>query len=191
MSSLDLLVSELTSGVDARAEAAALELAECGEAALPALGVMLESTEVDHRWWALRCLAAMSRPRPDWLRRALRDPSPEIRAAAALALGSHPDLSAISDLVEALMDADDMFGSLHVSALLAIGQESVPALLDAFPNSSRRGRIHIMRALAALHDPRTIGAMLSATVEDSAMLNHWASEGLDRLGLNMVYLNPE
>ena len=33
--------------------------------------------------------------------------------------------------------------------------------------------------------------MLKATEEDSAMVNYWAKEGLERLGLNMVYIKPE
>jgi len=26
--------------------------------------------------------------------------------------------------------------------------------------------------------------------EDSALLQHWAKEGLERLGLNMIYIKP-
>ena len=48
-----------------------------------------------------------------------------------------------------------------------------------------------MRALAELQDHRAIPLMLKATEQDSAMLYHWAEQGLERLGLNMVYIKPE
>ncbi len=54
-----------------------------------------------------------------------------------------------------------------------------------------QARIQIMRSLAEIRDHRAIPLMLKATEEDSAMLNYWAKEGLERLGLNMVYIKPE
>jgi hypothetical protein len=32
---------------------------------------------------------------------------------------------------------------------------------------------------------------MNAIEEESAMLRYWAEEGLERLGLNMVYIKPE
>jgi HEAT repeat protein len=48
-----------------------------------------------------------------------------------------------------------------------------------------------MRALAAIKDPRAIAVMLKSTEDQSAVLNYWAREGLEALGLSMVYLMPE
>jgi len=185
------LLAELTSGDEARAEAAALQLAEAGERALHALEPILDSEDLDHRWWAVRTLGQMDAPRIDWLVKALGDGSGEVRAAAALALVTHPAEEAAPALVEALQDEDSIVAILAVNALIAIGQAAVPALLDAFPSMNQRGRIQNMRALAELRDHRAIRLMVKTIEEDSAMLRYWAEAGLERLGLNMVYVKPE
>ena len=185
------LLADLTSGDEVRAEAAACELAEAGDAALVALEPLLHSDDVDRRWWAVRTLGQMQSPRPDWLIQALADNSAEVRAASALALSTHPVEDAAPALVEALQDEDSIVAILAVNAVIAIGKAAVPALLDAYPNSTARGRIQSMRALAELQDHRAIPLMLKATEQDSAMLYHWAEQGLERLGLNMVYIKPE
>jgi hypothetical protein len=47
-----------------------------------------------------------------------------------------------------------------------------------------------LRALAEIKDHRAIPVMMKVMEEDSALLQHWAKEGLDRLGLDMVYMKP-
>lgn len=191
MSSLGDLLADLISGDESRAEGAAYGLAQSGESVFPALESLLQSSEADHRWWAVRTLAQMSAPRLEWLIQSLGDPSAEVRAAAALALSAHPAEEAGPALIQALNDDDNMVGMLAANALIAIGKSVVPTLLDAFPNVSQRARIQIMRTLAELRDHRAIRLMMSAMGEDSAMLNYWAKECLERLGLNMVYIKPE
>jgi HEAT repeat protein len=188
---LTTLLADLTSGDEARAEAAACALAETPEAALAALGPLLHSEDVDRRWWSVRTLGQMQAPPPDWLIQALADKSAEVRAAAALALSTHPVEDAAPALVQALQDEDSIVAILAVNAVVAIGKPAVPALLNAYPSSSPRGRIQTMRALAEIQDHRAIPLMLKATEQDSAMLYHWAEQGLERLGLNMVYIKPE
>lgn len=190
MSDIDELLSELTGGDDERAEAAAQQLARAGDDVVEGLHVLLTSQNPDERWWAVRTLAAMEPPRIDLLARSLEDESAEVRAAAALGLAAHPSARAIPDLARRLDDQDDLVSTLCVNGLVAIGTTSVPTLLEAFPKASPRGRIQIMRTLAALKDPRAIRVMLEATEDESAMLSHWAQEGLDALGLSMVYLMP-
>ncbi len=185
------LLADLTSGDEARAEGAAVRLAEAGQPILLALEPLLSSNVPDHRWWAVRTLGQMSSPRVDWLRRAMGDSSAEVRAAAALALVSHPAKDAAPALIEALDDEDGIVAILAVNALTAIGQSAVPALLDAFPQSSQRGKIQIMRTIAGLRDHRAIPLMMKAIEDDSAMLRYWAEDGIERLGLNMVYIKPE
>ncbi len=191
MSSLDRLVADLTSENEARAEAAAAELAHLGGTALTPLESLLQSSVVDERWWAVRTLAQMDTPPLEWLIDALRDPSNEVREAAALALSAHPDEMAVPGLVRVLSDADGLLATLVANALTAIGKPAVPKLLEAFNNARPQARIQIMRSLAEIRDHRAISTMLKATDEDSAMLNYWAQEGLERLGLNMVYIKPE
>ncbi len=185
------LLSELTSGDDARAEAAALVLAGEAEGSLPILIPVLASSDPDQRWWAVRTLAAMKEVPIDLLRTALRDEAAEVREAAALAMAAHPAESAIPELVEALGDVDSLVSSLAVNALISIGKASVQALLEAFPTASQRARIQVMKALATIKDPTAIATMLKASEDDSAVLSYWAQEGLDALGLSMVYLMPE
>jgi len=45
--------------------------------------------------------------------------------------------------------------------------------------------------LAEIADHSAIPALMSALEDDSVMVQHWAEEGLERLGLDMVYLKPE
>ncbi len=184
------LLADLISGNEDRAEAAARRLAEAGEAVLPGLEPLLHSEVPDQRWWAVRTVAQMKAPRLDWLIEALADKSSDVRAAAALGLSAHPVEQAAPALVMALQDEDSIVAVLAVNALATLGQAAVPALLEAFPASNRRGRIQIMRALAELRDHRAIPLMMKVIEEESAMLRYWAEEGLNRLGLDMVYIKP-
>lgn len=184
------LLVELTSGDEDRAEAAAHRLAESGDSILPALEPLLRSEVADHRWWAVRTLAQLPSPRIDWLIHAVRDETSDVRAAAVLGLCSHPAEAAAPALVSALSDEDNIVALLAVNSLVAIGQAAIPVILDAYPSAHLRGRIQCMRALAELRDHRAIPVMLKATETDSAVLRYWAEEGLERLGLNMVYIKP-
>jgi HEAT repeat protein len=191
MPSVDDLLADLIGGDEFRAETAAGMLAQHGAAIYPELEQLLESTDSDKRWWAVRTLAGMSQPRGDWLERAANDTSAEVRAAAALALASHPQEAAAAALIRALSDDDNVVALLAVSALVALGPAAVPGLIEAFESSGVRARVHIMRALAEIRDPRAIRLMMSAMDENSALIHYWAQEGLEALGLNMIYMMPD
>lgn len=191
MRDLKTLVAELTGNDESAAEAAALKLAEAGDAALPGLASLMESPNADHRWWAVRTLAAMADPKMEWLRRSLDDPSPEVRAAGALAYIAHPDPLATQALTSILGDEDSVVAALAVRAMVALGPNVVPSLVAAFDESSPLGRIQIMRALREIRDPRAISVMMKAMDQGSAAIQYWAREGLEALGLDMVYMKPE
>jgi HEAT repeat protein len=55
-------------------------------------------------------------------------------------------------------------------------------------HSAQAARILALRALAELRDHRAIPVMMQVMEEDSVLLQHWAQEGLERLGLDMVYI---
>jgi len=188
---MQALLAELTGSDETAAEAAALMLAQVGDAAMPALAALFESPDADHRWWAVRTLAAMPEPRMDWLRRSLDDPNPEVRAAGALAFIAHPDPSAIEALIAIAGDEDSVVSAVAVSALVALGRSVVPSLLGAFSRSSLRGRVQIMRALSEIRDPQAINLMMNTIADGSAAMQYWARQGLEALGLDMVYLKPE
>lgn len=191
MSSLDALLADLTSGDEMRAEAAVPGLVELGEDAFPALRDLLHSSDADYRWWALRTLAQSTHARTEWLLPLLNDPVPEVRQAAALGLCSHPDETATSPLVQALSDADSMVSSLACNALVAIGKPAVPFLMEMSAGAPQMARINAIRALAEIGDHRAIPALMAVLEDDSVMIRHWAEDGLERLGLNMVYFKPE
>jgi HEAT repeat protein len=191
VSALRSLLRDLTSGDEARAEKAVPALIELGEEAIPALLDLTNSADVDARWWALRTLAQSPLARTVWLVPFLNDPAPEVRQCAALGLANKPDESATSPLVQALSDEDTLVGNLAVKALVNIGKPAVPSLIEKVKSGSQSARILALRALVEIRDPRAIPVMMQVMDEDSALLQHWAKEGLERLGLDMVYMKPE
>ena len=190
MTALESLLDDLSSGDEARAEAAIPQLIEMDVAAIPALLDLANSSNVDTRWWALRALASTPHSRTEWLLSFLKDPAPEVRQCAALGLAIKPDESAAESLVQALSDEDSMVGSLAANALVKIGRAAVPSLIEAVKIGGQSQRIHALRALAEIRDHRAIPIMMQVMQEDSALLQHWAQEGLERLGLDMVYIKP-
>ena len=191
MSALQSLLKDITSRDEARAEKAVPALIELGEEAIPALLDLTNSADMDARWWALRTLAQSPLARTVWLVPFLNDPAPEVRQCAALGLANKPDESATSPLVQALSDEDTLVGNLAVKALVNIGKPAVPSLIEKVKSGSQSARILALRALVEIRDPRAIPVMMQVMDEGSALLQHWAKEGLERLGLDMVYMKPE
>lgn len=185
------MLEDLTSGDEPLAEKAVPALIELGEEAIPTLLDLTNSADVDARWWALRTLAQSPLARTEWLVPFLNDSAPEVRQCAALGLANKPDESATSQLVQALSDADTLVGNLAVKALVNIGKPAVPSLIEKVKSASRSARILALRALVEISDPRAIPVMMQVMEEDSALLQYWAKEGLERLGLDMVYMKPE
>jgi len=194
---LERLLEDLTSGDEARAEAAVTPLLDVGAEAIPALLELTRSPDVDSRWWGLRVLAASPDLRTEWLVPFLNDPAPEVRQCAALGLAVKPDESAVETLVRALNDEDSMVATLAANALVKTGSPAVPSLIEAVKRPTVEGtgsqsqRIHALRALAEIRDHRAIPVMMQVMQEDSALLQHWAQEGLERLGLDMIYIKPQ
>jgi HEAT repeat protein len=191
VNSLQSLLKDLTSGDEPRAEKAVPALIELGEEAIPALLDLTNSADVDARWWALRTLAQSPLARTVWLVPFLNDPAAEIRQCAALGLANKPDESAAQPLIQALSDEDTLVGNLAVKALVNIGKPAVPSLIEKVKSGPQSARILALRALVEIRDPRAIPVMMQVMDEDSALLQHWAKEGLERLGLDMVYMKPE
>jgi HEAT repeat protein len=187
------LLEDLSSGDEARAEAAVGGLIDVGQGAIPALMELTHSPDIDSRWWALRTLAQSPLCQTEWLVPFLvDDPAPEVRQCAALGLSMRPDPQAIEPLVRALGDADSMTGNLAMNALIKLGKDAVPALIDCAKEkrSPQVARILALRALAEIRDHRAIPVMMQVMEEESVLLQHWAKEGLERLGLDMVYIKP-
>lgn len=190
MDELQKSLHDLSNGNESQAERAVVTLVAMGAKAIPALRELTLSTDPDVRWWALRTLAQSTHSLPEWLVPFLNDPAPEVRQCAALGLGIKADESTIQPLVRALSDENEMVCSLAERALIKIGAASVPSLIEVVMKATRSARIHGLRALAEIRDHRAIPIMMQVLEEDSALLQYWAKEGLDRLGLDMVYLKP-
>lgn len=188
---IDQLIRILTSGDDQSAEDSSLKLASFGPEAIPALKKSLESVDIDHRWWAIRTIAQMDSPPMELLLNSLKDRSQEIKQCAALAISHHPDTRAIPNLLILLKDSDSLTCNLAATALISIGKDAIGDILEQYKGLTGVSRIEATRALACIQDERAIPVLLSALEEDSLAVNYWAEEGLNRLGLGMVYFNPD
>ena len=184
------LLAELTSGDDERAENSIPAITELGMAVMPALLDLTRVAEVDSRWWAVRALAASPHTLTVDLIPLLSDSAPEVRAAAALAVCNHPDESAIPALIKTLADEDSLTAGLAGNALVQIGSPSVLSLLEVMKDAPVNIRIIALRALSEIRDHRAIPVMMKSLSEESAVLQYWAQGGLERLGLDMVYMKP-
>ncbi len=191
MNDLESLLGHLLGGDEIRAEGAVAGLIALDESARPALLEASRSATDDGRWWIVRTLAELPSTRTVDLVPFLEDPAPEVRQAAALGLGAHPDETAIPNLIRALRDPDSMTAALAANALGKLGTSSTPALLEVLAGDAPQTvRVLVMRTLAELKDHRAIRTMMKALDEDSALVQHWAREGLERLGLDMVFMKP-
>lgn len=184
-------LADLGSGNEARAEAALTRLPSFGPGILPGLRDLLASGDSDVRWWAARALAEVPHPEtPTLLVGALHDPDPGVRQCAALALRHQPSHQAVPDLVAMLSAEDRLLALLVGDALVAVGKEAVPALLEVMQSGSRAARLEAARALALIGEPSSIPALFEALDDRSALVTYWAEEGLSRMGVGMTFFKP-
>jgi HEAT repeat protein len=126
---------------------------------------------------------------PEMLR-GLADPDPAVRQCAALGLQRRPSERAIPALISAMDDSDSLAARLAANALAATGPPAVPALLDVMQTGSSKASLEAARALALIGDTRAIPALFQALDGDSMLLEYWANEGLERMGVGMVFFKP-
>jgi HEAT repeat protein len=194
---LERCLAELVSGNDRRAEAVVNELAAMGEQALPALLRLLHENDgsspqqADRRWWALRAMAEIECPATrDALLRAVRDPDPRLRQCALVGLRLQPDERLLPQAPALLADRDGLTASLAAGALVALGELATPLLVKVLQDAPQAARLQAVRALAHIQDPRSIPVLFKALDEDSAVMEYWASEGLERMGVGMTFFRP-
>ncbi len=195
------LLDALARGDEEAAEDAVTNLLREGLPSPEVLLPLLDSPDPDLRWWVLRTLGEIFHPKARAvLLDALHAPEAEIRQCAALGLRHHAQhgletaeaAQAVAALTPLLNEKDRLLASLARDALTAIGAPAVPALLETLQNGSPAARLETMRALAAIGDQRAIPAMFAAVTEDdTALLQHWAEEGLEKMGVGMVFFKPE
>ena len=96
----------------------------------------------------------------------------------------------MEDLIAALNDSDRLCASLAADALVSIGAAAVPALLAVLENGKPAARIEAARALALIGDTRAIPAFFKTLEGKSTLVEYWAREGLERMGVGMAFFKP-
>jgi len=193
MPDLNDLIQQLTSGDDDRAEAAAHNIGRLGVSSLPKLIPLLKDPHPDTRWWAVRALAAIpDAPEVDsLLQEALHDLDPAVRQCAALGFSLHPTAAMIPDLVRCLTGKDQLLARLAANALIVIGAEAVPALLDIMEQGPQIARLEAVKALAEIGDARAIPVFFKSIKDgDSQLIEYWSDVGLEKLGIGMAFFKP-
>lgn len=185
------LVEKLSNGNDQQAEAAVREFAAQGANVIPDLGDLLSASDPNLRWWATRALAEIEDPRvPALMRSSLHDADSAVRQCAALALRRQPYLQAVPDLIALLDHEDRLLARLAADALIAAGEAAVPAVLEVMQNGPRRSRLEAVRVLALISDQRSIATLFAALDDPSSLIEYWADEGLERMGIGMFFYKP-
>jgi HEAT repeat protein len=191
VASLEQLLSDLTSGDDARAEAAVPALTVHGQPAIQALRELQTSPIADRRWWATRALSAFPQPEArHQLIEALSDHELDVRQCAALGLKHQPTDEAIEPLIVQLEEDDQLLTRLASDALAEIGASAVPRLSQISQHPNPKIRIQAVRALALMEEPEAVGPLFECIDDPSSMVTYWAEQGLDRLGIGMSFFNP-
>ncbi|MCJ7536988.1 MAG: HEAT repeat domain-containing protein [Anaerolineales bacterium] len=182
------IISEFASDSDNRADKAAQALAAAGSENLAIFSRLLIDQNADVRWWAVRSLAEIqSSEITPLLLQTLNDSDISVRQCAALALQEQPDSRAIPALIQSLNSADQLLARIAGNALVAIGGDAVPALLEVMENGPHNARLGAARALGLIGDTRAIPELIKALDGESAILEHWAGEGLEKMGVGMIY----
>lgn len=192
MAELDQLLEDLSSEDEDRAQAAIPALSVHGAAAIDALIELLDSPIADRRWWATYALSVF-KAEPEAQRAVigmLRDADSSVQQCAALAIKHNPTPDALAALMDTLHSKDRLTSRLSGDALAALGAPAVPRLAEASKDPSPAVRIEAVRALAEMRHPDAIGPLFKCIDDPSSVVTHWAEEGLDRLGIGMMFFNP-
>jgi HEAT repeat protein len=192
MENLSVLLSQLSCGEDEQAEQAISQLAAWGSEVVEPLQDRLSHPDAEVRWWAVRALTEVNDERvPELLVQALADPDNGVRWCAGLALRTHPTPEAVLALLGMLADKEGLSRRLAGDALVAIGEPAVLPLVDLMQQQDHLVRLEAVRALAKIGDQRAIPVLFEALDDSSPLIEYWASEGLEKLGVGMVYFKPE
>jgi HEAT repeat protein len=192
MAELREVLAELLSGHPERAERAAVLLPQFQQQAIHELSQLAHDPSAETRWWAIRALAEFDSEEAAaaLITTALGDSDNSVRQCAALALAKHPQPAAIPALITLLNSSDGLLARLAGDALIATGSEAVPALVETLADDSLQAQTEAARALALIGDTRAVSALFKLLDSDSVILEHWASQGLEKMGIGMHFFQP-
>ncbi|MBW8012428.1 MAG: HEAT repeat domain-containing protein [Chloroflexi bacterium] len=192
MPDLHSLLAELFGGDDNRAEEVVYALGEYGVLTVDALCNRYNEGDADTRWWSVRALAEFGIPKAmDLFRAALEDENEGVRHCAALALRQQPDPASIKSLAKLLSSEDRILARLAADALIAIGESATPTLLEIIESGKQTARLEAVRALAAIGDHTSVSVLFGLLDDDSALIEYWADQGLEKMGIGMVFFEPD
>ena len=185
------LMQAITAGDDHRAEEAALAAGQLPEEAIPILQGLLASEDRNHRWWAVRTLAAVGSPAAVVsIVASLSDPDPDVRACAVVAVAGLTPPEAIEPLAVLLSDPSAYVARLAADGLAQFGQPAVGVLIKVLQAGDPAARAGAARALRTVQPQEAVPALCAALDDPSAAVAHYAEQALEDMGVGMVYFRP-
>ncbi len=157
----------------------------------PVLLELLESTNEDERWWAVRGLALAGSQRciPQ-VGQSLHDEAAAVRAAAALALSQLyarcpmevvTELDAVATL---LADDEGYVRQAAADSLAQCGDDAVQALGHVLRTSEHQGaRTRAAGALRKIATMKAAAILYALLNDENHLVRAYAYEGLDEMGL--------
>lgn len=175
----------LVSGDEDAREKAVHALSAMGEQVIPRLLELLDNADPDVRCWAAWALANTgSSQAVTPLVTALEDIDDDVRTCAAMALGELRAAQAAPALVAQLQSSSGLLTRCAADALEKIGEEAVPALVQALEHPNNQVRIWATRALGRIGSTTAVESLCQIYLYDQSYLaQHYAREALQEMGL--------
>lgn len=149
-------------------EAAIGALTSIGEPSVEAVGACLFDPELSVQEAASAVLASIADDRVlDPLVRALTSGDWIVRMHAAKALGRIKDPASVQPLIPLLQDKVKAVREETSSALAAIGEAAIPALLEALTHEEWLVRLHAVESLGKTKSQKAVEPLLSALFNDA------------------------
>ena len=151
--------------------------------AIPALmGALTGDQYSGIRWKAVEALTKIGPDSVSPLIEVLKNPDPDIRWKAAVALGEIGDPRGIDPLVKLLDDSDRFVRSRAAYALIHIGPPALPSLSGALNHPDATVRLGAVGVLGKIGDPQAISALVNALADQSPDVRQEAISALSRQG---------
>lgn len=183
------LLAQLASADDAVCEATVVNLGQQGTIGLADLAELLQASQADLRFWAVRGLWANGSAEARMLLvNKLTDPEAMVRSGVAYVLGELKAEEAIEALARLVTTDTSEAGAHAADALAKIGKEAAPVLSRILQDERAWVRVWAAKALGSIESKEAIPALFAALEDESYLVRHHAEEALARLGVGqMVY----